>query len=275
MNKLVMCLCCFFGGMCFTFSQESEPKVLDQVFLQSGSELRGEIIKVNKKDGALTFVDLDGDTLNITRYDYKNYKENRLYLDTEDTLNVHPRPQDKFSFQLGFYGGGFSNQYNRDFLPLSIYAAFGRYFSNKTFVGLAGELGVLPMSVQTMYRPKLFVKQFYDPQKSNLGLYFIAEAGYSYWEGDLPTPYYKFYDQEVTLHAFSTQKADFASVYLGHGLSYIFKNGKSLGLELLVSRDFALNRDISKTNTSVNNTLDIESGLPDYLTYGLRIVLGL
>ncbi len=278
MRTILLFIAGIFSFSQASFAQKSEPKVYDQVFLQSGSELRGEIINIEKNNGTLKFVDIDGDTMLITRYDYKNYKQNALYQDSDTIVDVNPRKADKWGISAGLYMGGYTNIYNRDLTPLCAYAALGRYFSNKTYLGVASEIAIYPFiedGLEKFFTPKIFVKHFYDKQQSNIALSVIAEAGYTYFQGFLPTPFYKSYNTESKFDQFVEQEADFYSLHVGHGFHFITENSKSVGIEILLGRHLPRARSLEGITTGSTNVLDVDEGNPSYTTYGIRVVLGL
>ncbi len=274
--KKIALIICLFAYSLQTQAQ-NEVEAYDQVYMRDGRILKGQIIMFQDSDGDINFKDLDGRTYSITRKQYRFFREDVVYIKGGDTLVVRQRKEEGFGGSVGFYLGGYSSSLSGGNLPVSLHAAFGKYFSRQLYTGLAFDYGFVEGEISQFFNPKAFIKYQYDAYKKNISSYLIGELGYGYMQGEMAAPYYyndNFNNLQQHTHVV-TQEADYLTLTVGHGLGFILKNSNSISVDLVLSRFNALNRNITNHNLESWYKLDKDEPIPSLTTYGIRILVNL
>lgn len=252
----------------FSVSQE-EAKVYDQVYLNGGRVLTGEIIIFQETDGDITFKDLEGRTYSITRKEYRYFRERVVFINRGDTTIIKQRKQDTYGGSVGIYTGMNLNDFS-----VSFYGTYGKYFSWKNYVGASIEYSLVSFELNTYVNPKIFIKHQYDAYRKNISSYIVGELGYAYAKGKLPIELYS----GNTANVFNVeQKANFVSVGLGHGFGFYLKNTNSISLEVVFTRNEALNVEVLRVPDDVGSGYNINPDKPNrsYNSIGLRVAINL
>lgn len=270
-QKILLFLFLTITTLC-SFSQDEgkeEAKVYDQVYLNGGRVLTGEIVIFQETDGDITFKDLEGRTYSITRKEYRYFRERVVFINGGDTTIIRARKQDRFGGSIGVHTGSNLGDYSASF-----YGAFGRYLSWKNYVGASLEYSLFSSELETFINPKIFIKHQYDAYRKNVSSYIVGELGYAYAKGDLPITLYNGNNSKEYL---VVQKANFVSISLGHGFGFYLKNTNSISLELIFTRHEGLNVDVLSVYGNVESgyKIDTEKSNKSYNSLGLRFLINL
>lgn len=235
-------------------TSQTQAYVYDQVHMRNGDVLVGEIIMFQESDGDITFRDLTGRTYSITRKEYDFFRENVVIIDenNKDTTIINERKIYGGAFSVGVAQNLYVTYWNA-FIPTALHLSYGKRLSRKTLLGLNLEYSMFENSdVKTYFNPSLFVKHEYDAYRTNVGYYVIGELGYTFMNSNDDLIYKNTFNN---IKARSTPiKKNYATIRVGQGFSFYFKNSNSISLELTVSRNELFSQSVEEIDLSdLNN----------------------
>lgn len=241
-----------------SLSQDSTNYVqYDIIYLKDGRILKGEILSYDSQFGGISFKDPFGRMYNFGRDEYKYFKENQNFPVKNKDKTIRPRKDKGFGFNAGvsvsyinmnleveeddYY---ISNNYGNADIPISLYAAAGKYFSRQHYLGLAVDFG-LTGDEPGYYAAGLRYCYQYDAHKTNTALYFPIELKYQHvnmvsnftvrdttWYSESSYSYPGYLDPVASF--------DNLALSIGHGFGFVLKNSHSFNIELSYMKSFIL-----------------------------------
>lgn len=223
---------------------------------QYTSEMRGEILKYDESTGVLTFKGADGKIYSFKNDEYKYFQYDREFRSRSKQQVFHPRKESGFEFSAGFsaafilisdnftadeyYLRGWEGGVN---FPVSLKLGISKYLSKNSLGGFTAEYALLSFD-KTYFNVGARYQYLYDLSK-NTTLYFPAELKFSRYhlETQYETSdttffdpfswtYPSYVDTEISINALELN--------VGQGLSVALKNKRSVSLELMLIRQFAV-----------------------------------
>lgn len=269
----------------FPFSSHAQdgPKNVynyDLVYMNNGTVLKGDIVIFEEEDGDITFKDLKGRTYSITRTEYKYFKENvRYYQNDRDTTKIRiikERKIDQFEVSVGFnvvallesllpvWPAGVVSYDDTGIgnpVPIIAHIGVGKYFQRRHYAGVGFSYGLLydQSDVNKYMSVGLKYKYQYDSYRNNFPLYLIGSFNYTLVDGEY-RGFYVQYDQYNPNGRGRSEAVQMSLSYpevgIGHGVSFMLRNKKSISLEASITRSLSMNE---KVKTATTNTF-VESG---------------
>jgi len=223
----------------------------DIIYMRDGRVLKGEILIFQESDGDITFIDTEGRKYSITREEYKYFKENIRYKmsDRNDTIIIRERKDKKMAVRAGIlplhflipdHGTG-----HIDIVAFN--GGIGYHFTREHYLGAYFEFNLFNSTLSKYFATGLEYNFQYDAYKRNTAFYLITQAKYAL--GSM-------IDNEVNIQIIDTltgsttyffsgpvYKTSSIGFTIGQGFAFMLRNRRSINLELLVGRQWILNKE--------------------------------
>jgi hypothetical protein len=232
---------------------------------QYTSEMKGEILKYDESTGVLTFKGTDGKIYSLKNDEYKYFQYDKEFRSKSKQYVFHPRKDSGLEFSAGFSAGFIlisenftaDDYYLRGWegginFPGSVKLGLSKYLNKNSLGGLTTEYAMLTFD-KTYFNIGARYQYLYDLSK-NTSLYFPAELKFSRYQFEtqyetsdttfidpFSWTYPTYVDTEISINALELN--------VGQGLSIALKNMRSVSLELMLIKQFALTSKIRNSSS--------------------------
>ena len=241
---------------------------------QYTSEMKGEILNYDGSTGVLTFKARDGKMYSLKSTDYKYFEYDKEFTSKNKQVVQLDRKDAGFEINVGLNAGYFKINHNfiaDDFyingmnsgadLPICLKLGVGKYLNKNSLVGINAEYALV-IDNNSYFNIGTRYQYMYNPSK-NSAFYFPIELKFSRYQFNSQ---YQTSDTTFTNNSsweYPTQldteiTTNNIELHIGQGISFALKNKKSLTLELLLLKQFAMRQ-----------TFKNESGLSPNSEYGI------
>jgi hypothetical protein len=266
------------------FAQDDETEIYDVIYLKKGGSLKGEILVFEERDGDITFRDTQGRTYSFSREDYDYFIEDKVFTPRKKKVRereIRPRKENELEFSLGFSMPVLTQTVNLEmdeyyigypytylFFPLSFKAGVGKYLDRQNYVGLNVELGFAG-ETRSYFDVGVKYAYQYDGHKSNVAFYIPVEAAFN---STAITSRMTVNDTVFTNNGWSWPDDRYIDINyqsfrlgIGHGVSFILNNKKSIAIEASLFNHFILSEEFPD--------LDVEAPVMNSNFYGWKLAV--
>lgn len=244
-----------------SYAQDTtNTEVHDVIYLTKGGLIKGKLLSLNPETGVVIFEDLYRRKYTLGREEYDHIVEDKVFpVKQKRVVTIHEPRSSGWGFSAGIDAGlmplkldlepddyYWDAQDDYSYVPLMLNLNFGKYISNKLYVGGAIDLPISSYANRTLNFGARAVSSIPNTS-SNLNVYFPAEVYFNTMEFDAN---YTIADTTFADGGWSYPgwlenpiKVSSLGISLGTGVALNLKNRRSLGLELSVYKHAILSSE--------------------------------
>ena len=241
---------------------------------QYTSEMKGKILNYDESTGVLTFKARDGKMYSLKSTDYKYFEYDKEFTSKNKQVVQLDRKDSGFEINVGLNVGYFTINHNfiaDDFyingidsnadIPICLKLGVGKYLNKNSLVGINAEYALV-IDNNSYFNIGTRYQYMYNPSK-NKAFYFPIELKFSRYQFNSQyqtsdTTFIDNFSWEYPTQLDTEITTNNIELNIGQGISFALKNKKSLTLELLLLKQFAMQQ-----------TFKNESGVSPNSEYGI------